>query len=115
MRGMDAFIFPLGDSQGLYRYGASPNKLPDYMAAGRPILMNAPFEGDPVTASGGGGILIPECTPAAWRDGLLAFLGLTPEQRNGMGAQLRQLAEAKYDFAVLGAELDSGLRSVMSS
>ena len=113
MRAMDAFIFPLGDSHGLYQYGASPNKLPDYMAAGRPILMNAPFQGDPVTASGGGGILVPECTPAAWGKSLLEFLELSPEERNIMGARLRELAVAEYDFVLLGGTLDGGLRSVM--
>lgn len=113
MRSMDAFIFPLGDSKGLYRFGASPNKLQDYMAAGRPIIMNAPFSGDPVTASGGGGILVQECTKESWAAALARFLATPQRERAEMGERVRRLAEADYDFQVLGARLDSSLRGLL--
>ena len=39
---------------GIYRYGVSPNKLWDYMAAGRPIVHATSAPGDPVAACGCG-------------------------------------------------------------
>jgi glycosyltransferase involved in cell wall biosynthesis len=112
MSTMDAFLFPLHDTNGLYRFGASPNKLQDYMAAGRPILMNAPFDDNPIRASGGGGILVSECTPEAWAAAYLELLDAPNEERSSMGRSLRALAEQRYDFAILGSRLDSELRDI---
>ena len=39
---------------GIYRYGVSPNKLWDYMAAGCPIVHATSAPGDPVAACGCG-------------------------------------------------------------
>jgi glycosyltransferase involved in cell wall biosynthesis len=111
MQAMDAFVLPLADAAGLYRFGASPNKLQEYMAAGRPILLNAPFADDPVSLSGGG-FVVPDCTPQAWVGSINALLATTQDDRTRMGRQLRRLAEQRYDFGILGRELDRALRSV---
>lgn len=86
----------------LYRFGASPNKLFDYLAAGKPILQDFTYSGDIVQRY--------ECGLACtWDiDAIEALVQqlycAPPEERTAMGQRARNAAEA-YDFRVLTAQL----------
>lgn len=59
LRASDLAVLPGLDTQ-LYRYGASPNKLFDYMAAEIPVLTSLSMIDNPVSISGCGFVVQPE-------------------------------------------------------
>jgi len=81
----------------LYQYGISFNKLPEYMAAGLPVVLPCAPCGDPVSASGGGfaeGAASPDELAA-----LIARMALLPKpELQLMGSRGRQFISAKYDY-----------------
>jgi glycosyltransferase involved in cell wall biosynthesis len=97
----------------LYRFGISPNKLFDYMYAGRPILQALEAGNDPVREAGCGLSVEPE-NPAAVTEAVMQFYRMTPQMRRAMGEKGRQfvLANHTYDrlaerFSALFADGDS--------
>lgn len=109
----DAFYAGVLNRPELYRYGISYNKLGDYLAAGRPVLMSADVPGNPVLEAGCGWVVPPE-DPAALADAICAAVQTPPDQRRRMGWQGRRYAETQRDWKVLadrlGDFLDDTLR-----
>ena len=87
---------------GIYRYGVSPNKLWDYMAAGRPIVHATSAPGDPVAACGCG-VSVPAGGPAALADALLDLALPAGRRASRDGARGRTSVEQNNDYAVLAA------------
>jgi glycosyltransferase involved in cell wall biosynthesis len=87
--------------QPLYRFGISPNKLIDYMMAGRPVLHAVEAGNDPVAEAGCGLTVAPE-DPQAVADGILALRILGPDVRAAMGRRGRAHALAHHTYPVLG-------------
>ena len=87
--------------QRLYRFGISPNKLIDYMMAGRPILHSVEAGNDPVAEAGCGLTVAPQ-DPQAVARALAALLQLAPKERAAMGARGRAHAMAHLSYPVLG-------------
>ncbi len=87
----------------LYRYGISPNKLNDYMMAGKPVISSGVIAADPVEAAQCG-IACPTGDPAAVAAAILQILHLSPQARLAMGARGRQYVEARHDYAVLARQ-----------
>jgi len=87
--------------QPLYRFGISPNKLIDYMMAGRPVLHAVEAGNDPVRESGCGLSVAPE-DPQAIADGVLTLLALGPGGRADLGRRGRSHALANHTYPVLG-------------
>ncbi|MFK3741317.1 glycosyltransferase family 4 protein [Massilia sp. TN1-12] len=87
--------------QPLYRFGISPNKLIDYMMAGRPVLHAVEAGNDPVAEAGCGFTVAPE-DPRAVADGILALHALGPARRAALGRRGRTHALAHYTYPVLG-------------
>jgi glycosyltransferase involved in cell wall biosynthesis len=85
---------------GIYRYGVSPNKLYDYMAAARPVLHATSAPGDPVAASGCGLSVPAEDHPALAR-ALDELAALPPQTLRAMGARGRASVERDNDYPVL--------------
>ncbi len=108
-----AFVLPLADNDGLYTFGASPNKIHDYLAAGRPTLLNAPFVDDPVSRWSAG-IRVPECTPESWAQSIANFCDLEDQARALMGRRAREAAEAEFGFDQLAQRLSSAMDRVVS-
>jgi len=85
----------------LYRFGVFPNKLIDYMMAGRPILHSVEAGNDPVADANCGLTVIPE-NPGAVADGVLALLAHGQAERDAMGQRGRSYALANLTYPVLG-------------
>lgn len=87
----------------LYRFGIAPNKLMDYMMAGRPILHSVDAGNDPVTEAGCGLTVTPE-SPQAVAQGLLQLAATTSQQRQDMGLRGRSFILAHHTYPVLAQQ-----------
>jgi len=86
--------------QPLFRFGIAPNKLMDYMMAGRPVLMAIDAGNDPVSEAGCGLTVKPE-DPQAVADGVRNLLALSPELRKAMGQRGRTFVLENHTYPVL--------------
>jgi len=89
--------------QRLYRYGIAPNKLIDYMMAGRPILHSVEAGNDPVAEARCGLTVAPQ-DPAAVARGVLALFTLDQTERDAAGQRGRSYAMANLSYPVLGRQ-----------
>jgi glycosyltransferase involved in cell wall biosynthesis len=85
----------------LYRFGISPNKLIDYMMAGRPIVHAVDAGNDPVMEAGCGLTVAPD-DPQAVADAVLAMQALDAPTRTALGRRGRAHALANHTYPVLG-------------
>jgi glycosyltransferase involved in cell wall biosynthesis len=100
--------------RGLYRYGIALNKLFDYLAAGRPVLLAADAGGYRPVEEAGAGCEVPPEDPTALAEAILAMRASPPETLAEMGARGRALAYARHEYGTIAARLEdvllSGLR-----
>jgi glycosyltransferase involved in cell wall biosynthesis len=80
-----------------------PNKVFDYMAAGKPILLAIDGVIREVIESAGAGIPVPPGNPEALANAILS-LADNPELAHRMGAQARSYVETNFDRASLAAK-----------
>ncbi|CAM4151405.1 glycosyltransferase family 4 protein [Roseateles saccharophilus] len=92
----------------IYRFGIAPNKLIDYLMAGRAVLHSVEAGNDPVAEAGAGLTVAPE-DPQAVADGLQKLAALTPAQRAEMGQRGREFAMAHHAYPVLAARFIQAL------
>ena len=89
--------------RSIYRFGISPNKLLDYMMAGKPVVHGV----EAAQRSGGGQrlrrFLRPD-DPSALAGALLDLLGRSPEEREAMGRRGQQHVLEHYDYTVLARQ-----------
>ncbi|NPV90652.1 MAG: glycosyltransferase family 4 protein [Firmicutes bacterium] len=103
----DACVAVLKKSS-LYRWGMSLNKLFDYLAAGRPVILGTGAVNDPVRESGGG-ISVPAEDPGALARAIKEVAGMTAEERWEMGMRGRRYVEGNYSFKHLADKLEEVL------
>ena len=84
----------------IYRFGIAPNKLMDYMMAGRAVLHSVEAGNDAVAEAGCGLTVSPE-SAAAVAEGLRTLAALTPEARAAMGERGRAFVIANHSYRVL--------------
>ncbi len=96
----DAFVVLVSDLPELYKYGLSFNKIFDYLAGARPILIAISAGNNPVDEAGAG-ISVPAGDATAVADGIHRLLCLSQREREEMGRAGRAYAEAQHDFPVL--------------
>ncbi len=84
----------------IYRFGIAPNKLLDYMMAGRAVLHSVEAGNDPVAESGCGVTVAPESADAI-ADGLRQMAALSAEQRVAMGDRGRVFVCANHTYPIL--------------
>lgn len=101
----DGFVLLLKHSP-LYRWGSSPNKLFDYLAAGRPVLVCGAGPYDPV-AEAGAGISVPASDPGALAGAILRLAEMPLSERSAMGERGRSYAETRHSFTVLADRLEA--------
>jgi len=86
----------------LYRFGISPNKVFDYMAASRPIILAAAAANDPIRDAGCGLTVEPD-DPAALAEAIRSLREVTPSERARLGAKGREYVERVHTYASLAA------------
>ena len=99
LRAMDVLYLGL-KSEPLFRFGISPNKLMDYMMAGRPVVCAIAAGNDPV-GEAGCGITVQPGNPDAIARAVRQLAVLSPEQRDGMGLRGRAYALERHTYPVL--------------
>jgi glycosyltransferase involved in cell wall biosynthesis len=94
----------------IYRFGIAPNKLMDYMMAGRAVLHSVEAGNDAVAEAGCGMTVVPE-SAAAVADGLRALAALTPAERDAMGERGRAYVVANHSYRVLAQRFIDAVQS----
>ena len=84
----------------IYRFGIAPNKLMDYMMAGRPVLHSVEAGNDPV-AEAGCGVTVPPGDARAVADGLIELAALPADERARRGAAGRAFVLEHHTYPVL--------------
>jgi len=95
----------------LFRHGVSPNKLFDYMAAGKPVLTNTPGEVARLVEQAGSGIAVP---PDGLVDGVHRMAAAGPGQRARWGANGRRFMAEHRSRAALAQRVEALLNEVAS-
>lgn len=107
----DAFVISVRDLPNLYRYGISMNKLFDYLAAERPILISSDAVNNPV-AEAEAGFSVPADRPELLADAILKVARIPLEERQRMGRAGREYVEKNHSFQQLAAKLSVVLDEV---
>jgi len=89
----------------LYKYGISPNKLFDYLASKRPIIMSGNFFNNIVRDAKAGITVEPEDAKAL-TEGILRIKKMSPEERRKLGANGRVYVEKYHSTQALGDILE---------
>jgi glycosyltransferase involved in cell wall biosynthesis len=90
------------------RYGISPNKLFDYLAARLPVLCSVESTDDAVLASGAG-IRVEPNNPTSLADALEQVADMPARQRAALGAAGRRYVEQHHDVRILASQFESVL------
>ena len=98
----------------LYDYGISPNKLSDYLAAGRPVLLLANTVADYVELSKGG-LKVPADNVEMAADAIMELLGLSDGERHSLGLRGRAYVERNLTTEILGERLIDVLETVTAA
>lgn len=97
----------------VYEYGLSPNKLFDYLAAQRPVLLASRLADTPVAEVDAGRTYDPG-SARSLAEGIAALLACSAEERAAMGRRGRALVEERYTIVVTGRRLGDLLESLVS-
>lgn len=95
----------------IYRFGIAPNKLMDYMMAGRAVLHSVEAGNDPVAEAGCGLTVMPESAEAV-ADGIQSLLARAPAERAAMGERGRAFVLAHHTYAVLARRFIDAVSAV---
>ncbi len=82
-----------------------PNKLGDYMAAGRPVVTNPTGDMGQMVQDEGIGMVTSE-DPQAYAEAICVLLA-DPVQREAMGKRARHLAETRYSWRAMAQKVDA--------
>jgi glycosyltransferase involved in cell wall biosynthesis len=98
----------------LWRFGISPNKIVDYLAAGRPVILAVDSPGDPVTRAGAG-IKATAQDPADLAAKIRRMAALPIEERRAMGERGRAYVREHHDMPILARRLAEVIRDVIAA
>ncbi|HEY4176136.1 MAG TPA: glycosyltransferase family 4 protein [Kofleriaceae bacterium] len=97
--GADALFLSFAP-QPLFRFGVSPNKLLDYMMAGKPIIAAMRAGNDPIADHALGASVAPD-DPDALATAIRALAAAPELERRRMGERGQKLAREQYDYGPL--------------
>lgn len=110
----DAFVLSVLDRPALYRYGISMNKLFDYLAAERPVIIASAAVNNPVEDAQCGLTVRPD-DPDALAGAIIMMAALPVAERRAMGERGRRHVEDNYGYQRLAARLSAVLDDCMKS
>ena len=84
----------------IYRFGVSPNKIFDYMMAGKPVIHSVNASNDVVAESGCGVTVRPE-DPEAIARAVLSLASMSSSERDALGGRGRDFVLKHHDYRVL--------------
>ncbi len=84
----------------LFRFGISPNKLMDYMMAGKPIVLSISTSNDPMAAAGCG-FTVPPGDAAAVAEAILKLAAMSEAQRKLLGLAGRTFILKEQTYSIL--------------
>ncbi len=87
-------------NEPLFRFGISPNKLMDYMMAGKPII-HAIDAGNDLVAEADCGISVAPEDPNAVAGAVIKLMDMTIPEREQMGLKGKEYVKANHDYSVL--------------
>ena len=100
----DLLMFCLRDL-GIYKYGISLNKMYDYFASGKPVIMSGVAINNIIQEAKAGITVEPE-NPEALAKGIVKIMEMTPEERQKLGANGRAYVEKYHNSRVLADILE---------
>lgn len=100
----DVCVLTLKDA-AVFRWGVSPNKLFDYMAAARPVIC-AVRAGNNLVEQARAGLCVPPDDPQAVADAIITLAGMSYQERWQMGLRGREYVEKHYNVDVLARRLE---------
>lgn len=103
LKGVDICLFNLKDND-VFKYGISPNKMFDYLCAGKPIVFACKAYND-IVAQAQAGISVPPEKPDLLARAMIKLYNIPEQQRREMGANGRRYAEQYHDIAKLATQL----------
>lgn len=92
----------------LYRHGTSLNKFFEYLLLGKPVVLGASVDSDPVTDAGAG-VRVPGDDADALAAAMLRVAALSPEERAELGRRGRRHVREHYAYDLLAARFAAGL------
>jgi glycosyltransferase involved in cell wall biosynthesis len=109
MEQADAFISCLRDIP-LYLYGISMNKLCDYMASGRPVILGIKAGHDPVEIAKAG-ITVAPGNSTLLADAIRRLMAMSASERRQMGLNGIRYVREHHEVSVLADRLERTLKS----
>jgi glycosyltransferase involved in cell wall biosynthesis len=109
----DTFIITAKKTD-LYRYGISPNKLHEYMAAGRPTIFAGNSFNNPIAEARAGITVMPEDATAI-AGAVETLAAMSASERWNMGLRAREYVQEHHNFVLLGQRLEQVLLSALPS
>jgi len=104
LRQSDLLMFCLRNLE-IYKYGISLNKMYDYFASRKPVIMSGDVI-DNIIQDAGAGITIEPENPEALAKGIVKILEMAPEERQKVGANGRAYVEKYHNTRVLADILE---------
>lgn len=102
-------LFVAAKKSILYKYGVSPNKLYEYLYAGKPIIYAIDSSKYLPVDGANAGISIPAENPQAIADAILKLKGLSFKQRAVLGQNGHEYALKNHDYEKLAVKLSKVL------
>lgn len=111
LRTADATVFILHDI-ALYKYGISLNKLFDYLAAKKPLIL-AGSPSNNLVEEARCGLTVPPRDPQALAEAIIQLYEMPKEERETMGRRGREYVEKHHAIPVLADKLGQVLKQVV--
>lgn len=86
--------------EALYRFGVSPNKLMDYMMAGKPVIHSIEA-GNDMVAESGCGISVPPENSSAVADAIIKMMNTPKDELTSMGLKGQEYVLQNHDYRIL--------------